>query len=229
MQLNLTFRQSDIEGTQKLWEFPRMLHHVQFISMPRVSYGPRVKARAMHLLNVLLAYAENEWEKVIRLDLGFQWLNADSSKPALRIEAKLRVLHALTQDDPFPEGLTKVQIVEALKRMDDYLEILEDNRIQTQGKEDWRFTLMLWSRDRETNLKEFDKEWERRRPSMSRRVLGEGDWSEKKQLDGLKQGLAITGTFTKDKRLQVEAAVALLRNLLSEAEVIIIPESDSDR
>jgi hypothetical protein len=38
-------------------------------------------------------------------------------------------------------------IKEALQRLKDWLEILEDNRTKTQGCEDWHFTLKLWSKD----------------------------------------------------------------------------------
>ncbi|MBD2168106.1 hypothetical protein H6G04_27350 [Calothrix membranacea FACHB-236] len=52
------------------------------------------------------------------------------------------------------------QIREALNLLKDFLKILEDNRIHTQGSDDWHFSLKLWSRDKEKNLKQFDEVWE---------------------------------------------------------------------
>lgn len=140
--------------------------------MPRVSYGPKVKARSQHLLAALLTYANGDFEAA-QSDLTFTWLDRERSRPRLRVETKLRILQALTKDASFPEGLTRHQLREAIERLQDYLDILEDNRVQTQGKENWRFTLTLWSTDPDTNLQQFDREWERRRPAQSLRVLGE--------------------------------------------------------
>ncbi|MBD2355407.1 hypothetical protein H6G41_12390 [Tolypothrix sp. FACHB-123] len=46
------------------------------------------------------------------------------------------------------------QIREALNLLKDFLKILEYNRIHTQGSDDWHFSLKLWSRDKEKNLKQ---------------------------------------------------------------------------
>ena len=140
--------------------------------MPRISYGPTVKARSHHLLGALLAHANCD-DATEQPGFSFTWLESDKAQPKLRIETKLRFLQPLTQDESYPDGLTKSQISEALRRMEDYLEILEDNRMKTQGKEAWRFTLTLWSKQPQENLKQFEQEWERRRPAQSRRVLGE--------------------------------------------------------
>jgi hypothetical protein len=48
------------------------------------------------------------------------------------------------------------------------LHILEDNRSKTQGKEEWHFTLKLWSKDTQKNLEQFEIEWERLRPEKSK-------------------------------------------------------------
>ncbi|MBN3952082.1 MAG: hypothetical protein HWQ38_38670 [Nostoc sp. NMS7] len=76
----------------------------------------------------------------------------------------------MTQKDKYLGKLTKAQIREALNLLKDFLKILEDNRIQTQGSEDWRFTLKLWSKDREKNLKRFDEAWEKNRPKKSKEL-----------------------------------------------------------
>ncbi|NET49613.1 MAG: hypothetical protein F6K09_13015, partial [Merismopedia sp. SIO2A8] len=52
--------------------------------------------------------------------------------------------------------------------MEDYLEILTDNRVQERGSEKWNFTLRLWSKEKEQNLRLFEQEWEKRRPQKSK-------------------------------------------------------------
>ena len=144
--------------------------------MPKASYGPKVKERIRRLLSALLTYVQDAWENPEFRPLShlkFNWRDWDSDQPKLQIETKLRVLQILINRDADLEKLTKPQIAEAIKRLEDFLDVLEDNRLQTQGKEDWKFTLILWSKDLDRNLERFEQEWERRRPEQSRTVLGE--------------------------------------------------------
>jgi hypothetical protein len=147
--------------------------------MPTVSYGPRVKQRTKRLLEALLAYANHElenclseaaWQK-LHLEIPVKW----QTEKRLVVETKVRILEELTALDPYNGKLDNHEIKEALHRLEDFLEILEDNRTKTQGADDWHFTLTLWHRrhDTEANLRRFDLEWERRRPEKSKQVTGE--------------------------------------------------------
>jgi hypothetical protein len=147
--------------------------------MPTVSYGPRVKQRTKRLLEALLAYANHElenclseaaWQK-LHLEIPVKW----QTEKRLVVETKVRILEELTALDRYNGKLDNDEIKEALHRLEDFLEILEDNRTKTQGADDWHFTLTLWygRHDTEANLRRFDVEWERRRPEKSKQVTGE--------------------------------------------------------
>ncbi|MGI2908823.1 NB-ARC domain-containing protein, partial [Tolypothrix sp. VBCCA 56010] len=137
--------------------------------MPRQTYGPEPKKRVKRLLEALLCFADGEFE-----DGGFKieydWKEEDRANPKLTVETTLVALELLTQKDKYPGKLTKEQIREALNLLKDFLNILEDNRIQIKGVDEWHFTLKLWSRDREKNLKRFDEAWENSRPKKSKEL-----------------------------------------------------------
>ena len=138
--------------------------------MARPNYGPQAKKRAKRLLEALLAYANNELENCDHLQIQVNW----QTENHLVVRTKVRLLEELTVKDPYDGKLNNEQIKEALKRLEDFLEILEDNRTTTRGAENWHFTLKLWHRrqDKAANLKQFDLEWERRRPEKSKQVAG---------------------------------------------------------
>ncbi|MDZ8070872.1 MAG: NB-ARC domain-containing protein, partial [Nostoc sp. DedQUE08] len=135
--------------------------------MPRITYGPQIQKRVKRLLEALLCFADGEFEDA-NFKIEFDWKEADSANPKLTVQTTLVTLELLTQKDKYPGKLTKVQIREALNLLKDFLKILEDNRLQTKGVEEWHFTLKLWSRDRERNLKRFDEAWESSRPEKSK-------------------------------------------------------------
>ena len=133
--------------------------------MARPNYGPQIKQRTKRLLEALLTYANDAWETDIRLPLRTNW----QTERQLVVRTKLRFLVELTAQDTYPSQLTPEQIREVLKRLQDFLGILDDNRPATQGSEDWHFTLKLWHRrqDVAANLVKLDEEWERLRPLKS--------------------------------------------------------------
>ncbi|MEG4393168.1 NACHT C-terminal alpha/beta 1 domain-containing protein [Microcoleus sp. BROC3] len=139
-------------------------------SKKKVTYGPAVKERAKRLLEALLAYVNWELEDVAGISLSHTWQEDKTTKqPKLVIETQLRTLEFLTAKDKHEGKLTTTEIRQALnEHLKDFLEILEDNRSKTQGKEDWHFTLKLWSKDKEKNLEQFEIEWERLRPEKSK-------------------------------------------------------------
>ncbi|MGF1977678.1 MAG: NB-ARC domain-containing protein, partial [Nostoc sp. CmiSLP01] len=137
--------------------------------MPKQTYGPEPKKRVRRLLEALLCFADGEFE-----DGGFKiqydWKDEDSTNLKLTVETTLVALELLTQKDKYPGKLTKAQIREALNLLKDFLKILDDNRIQTKGVDEWHFTLKLWSTDKEKNLKRFDEAWENSRPKKSKEL-----------------------------------------------------------
>ncbi|MBN3894948.1 MAG: hypothetical protein HWQ41_06680 [Nostoc sp. NOS(2021)] len=137
--------------------------------MPRQTYGPEPKKRVKRLLEALLCFADGEFEDG-NFKIEYDWKEEDSAKAKLIVQTTLVTLELLTQKDKYSGKLTKTQIREALNLLKDFLKILEDNRIQTQGSEDWHFTLKLWSKDREKNLKRFDEAWEKNRPKKSKEL-----------------------------------------------------------
>ncbi|MEH2119836.1 NB-ARC domain-containing protein [Nostoc sp.] len=145
--------------------------------MPRTTYGPQIQKRVKRLLEALLCFADGEFEEG-NFKIEFDWKEADSANPKLTVQTTLVVLELLTQKDKYPGKLTKAQIREALNLLKDFLKILEDNRLQTQGSDDWRFTLKLWSKDREKNLKGFDEAWENKRPKKSKKLAANSTQDE---------------------------------------------------
>ncbi|MEQ8974293.1 MAG: AAA-like domain-containing protein [Coleofasciculus sp. C1-SOL-03] len=136
--------------------------------MARPNYGPQAKKRAKRLLEALLAYANDELENTEHLRIKVNW----QSEKQLVVRTKVRFLQELTSLDPYEGKLNSEQIKEALKRLADFVEILEDNRPGKKGLHDWHFTLKLWHKryDKEAIMQRFNLEWERRRPEKSKQV-----------------------------------------------------------
>jgi len=139
--------------------------------MPRPNYSFEAQNRAKCLLEALLMYANDELEDYICPQTRFKWQN----ETQLVYETKLRFLGELTAKASQNRGLNKEQIRESLKRLEDFLEVLEDNRAVTKGAEDWHFTLKLWygQNQKEANLRQFDEEWESRRPKKSKQITNQ--------------------------------------------------------
>ncbi len=60
--------------------------------MPRATYGPQPKKRALRLLEALLCFVNDELEECDRLDIKCNWQKKDSATPKLLVETKLRAL-----------------------------------------------------------------------------------------------------------------------------------------
>ncbi|EKE96501.1 NB-ARC domain-containing protein, partial [Tolypothrix sp. PCC 7601] len=137
--------------------------------MPRTTYGTQPKKRVKRLLEALLCFADGEFGED-KFNIEYHWKEQDSANPKLTMKTTLVTLELLTLKDKDPGKLTKTQIREALNLLKDFVKILEDNRIHTKGVDEWHFSLKLWSRDREENLKQFDKVWESNRPKKSQQL-----------------------------------------------------------
>lgn len=143
--------------------------------MARPSYGPEAKKRSLLLFTTLLDYANDELNcdevalDALRSQIQAHW----QTEQRLVVRTKVRFLEALTKLANTP--LNGEQIKEALRRFEDFLEILDDNRPNKGGSEVWHFTLNLWHKrsDRPANLRQFEQEWEKRRPQKSKQVTGE--------------------------------------------------------
>lgn len=149
---------------------------VQFLDvMPKKTYGSQVKKRVKRLLEALLCFVNGEFEDGSFDIKHNDWIEESSTNPKLIVQTTLVALEWLTEKDQYPGKLTKPQIREALKLLDkdnddSLLKILEDNRATKRGSENWHFTLKLWSKDKEENLKRFDEIWENKRPLKSKAV-----------------------------------------------------------
>ncbi|WP_427161651.1 tetratricopeptide repeat protein [Aliinostoc sp. HNIBRCY26] len=119
-----------------------------------ISYGAVVQKRVKQLLEKFLVYANGELENSQRFKIVLKW----ETENIVIVRTQLRVLSELS-------GLTKEQVREALKRLEDFLEILKDEREHEKGSEDWHFRLKFWhdKRDKDRNLRTFDVEWQRQR------------------------------------------------------------------
>ncbi|BAY20505.1 NB-ARC domain-containing protein [Calothrix sp. NIES-2100] len=151
--------------------------------MPRITYGAEPKKRVKRLLEALLCFATGEFAEG-KFKIEHDWKEEDSANPKLTIKTTLVGLEALTcavrnpTPNPSPQARrgkrevekAKREIREALNLLKNFVKILEDNRIQTQGSDDWHFTLKLWSRDKEKNLKQFDEVWESNKPNKSKEL-----------------------------------------------------------
>ncbi|PSB02435.1 NACHT domain-containing protein [Merismopedia glauca] len=144
--------------------------------MARPSYGSSAKKRAKELFTALVDYANDELEceseeaiERLRHEIQVYW----QDRQRLVVRTKVRFLESLLVLKDV--CLSGEQIKESIKRLADFLEILEDNRPNRSGSEVWHFTLKLWypRSDRLANLRRFDEEWERRRLLKSQQVAPE--------------------------------------------------------
>ncbi|MFM9265229.1 HEAT repeat domain-containing protein [Tychonema sp. BBK16] len=138
-------------------------------SKDKVTYGPIVKERAKRLLEALLDYVNCELEDFGGISLSHKWHDETTEQPKLMIKTELRTLEFLTAKDKHEGKLTTTEIRQALNQhLKDFLEILEDHRLETQGDDEWHFTLTLWSKDKQKNLEQFEIKWESLRPEKSK-------------------------------------------------------------
>lgn len=176
--------------------------------MPKVSYGDVNKNRAKQLLDGLLAYVNCELDEFEGIEITYRW--QEEQPPKLVVETQRRTLEFLTaKDSRYSAQLTDDQIRKTLTTyLRDFLEILEDTRGKTQGKDEWHFTLKLWSKeDRDRNLAEFDQLWEAKRPGKSKpSSLGGIDWRQLCQEQATERQAVSTSSLTYGDRIQHDRA-----------------------
>jgi WD40 repeat protein len=141
--------------------------------MARPNFGPKAHQRARKLFTALLRFANDEIEDADSLcpHLQVHW----QTNQRLVVRTKIRYLEALTDLSDSLDKLEGPHIKAALKRFEDLLGILEDNRAAAQGSDIWHFTLNLWYPrfEIDNNLRRFDQVWEAARPTKSRQVGGD--------------------------------------------------------
>ena len=135
--------------------------------MPRLSTSDRAKVRAIHLLKILLMYANHElddWHGIADR-LIVKWLT-EEGRSRLLVQTTLNTLVELASPS-MESGDTKEQMRHDLHLLKEFLKILDDHRLKTQGSENWHFTLNLWSKSTHRNLEEVEREWTHRKHLQS--------------------------------------------------------------
>ncbi|AUB40911.1 P-loop containing nucleoside triphosphate hydrolase [Nostoc flagelliforme CCNUN1] len=168
------------------------------------------------LLEALLDFANLEKDNLFNIE--YNWNTKDSANPKLIINTNLVALEHLTAKDTYPDKLTKPQIREALDRLEDFLKILEDNRTQTRGVDSWHFTLRLWSKDKEKNLKQFDQAWEASRPEKSKALQANSQKSDESSWQEICGAM-----LEKHKRLTTNELLFADEEMKFELEAIHVP------
>lgn len=155
--------------------------------MPRATTGPKVKARTLQVLESLLRYANHELELASDIPgLHCRW--QDSPQPTLVIQTTLRSLLELNQQ-AFPDHpLKKTHIREALNRLQDFLQVLEDYRVHQRGSEDWHFAVHLASQETAREIAAVATQWEALKASSSASTSLDADAAESLPLSGLCRG-----------------------------------------
>lgn len=152
--------------------------------MARPSYGSEVKNRTKQVLRHLLDFANDQYSsespqwQYLQTQIQTHW----QTDRRLVVRTKIRFLEILTQE--LGSSLLGDQIRESLKRMEDLLGILQDNRPHRSGSEVWHFTLTLWHNrwEQSQNLATFDLVWEEQRLLQSKKILT-GSKSQQLALD----------------------------------------------
>lgn len=129
------------------------------------SYGPDSQAKVQQLLEVLLDGVGGTDGK-----LDARW--DEQAKALLVVETTLEVLRVLLHGKQ--QVLEKVktnqckQIGECLTHyLGKFLGIWQDRRLKKRGSSRWIFSLQLWSRDKDENLRQFRELWRKRQPENS--------------------------------------------------------------
>ena len=135
--------------------------------MPQLSTSEAVKNRIEVLIERLVAYANGELTDCnhLRDKLIVRWTDEESETPKLIVKTELRFLAELVFNQQGKK--VKEHIKHDLHVLQKFLPILEDNRTKTQGSASWHFTLKLWRKSTETNLRVLQREWERCKSNRS--------------------------------------------------------------
>ncbi|MEM6254092.1 MAG: NACHT domain-containing protein [Cyanobacteria bacterium P01_D01_bin.156] len=135
--------------------------------MGRASYGPVAQRRTLEVLKLLLKIANLEVDLPDHVAIDYRWSDKSNRLSSLTIKTTLSDLLKIDQTQAKTTKQTTESLRTALKALRDYLEILTDHRINPRGTTTWYFTLDLWSRCTELNLKQAERLWQQKRSSES--------------------------------------------------------------
>lgn len=132
--------------------------------MPNYAKGPKVKKRAILLLEALLKHQENLFQlerKRSNVQVEVKWFREDIYNFYLFVKTSklLNLVSLIKEYKSEAPDLTKNQIMEVLRQLQN-LSIFEDRREKSQGSSEWKFILKLWYKDIENNLARLDIEWD---------------------------------------------------------------------
>jgi hypothetical protein len=152
--------------------------------MPRATYGPRVKARTKRVLELLLRCANQELDLDEPLAVHCRWQDDTPNAPTLVVQTSLRAIQDIDQHLNPNAPLTKGQIRESLRRLQDFLGWLEDYRVHQRGTEAWHFALHLPAKETKAVLAAADQQWEAlRSPKIAPETSAQGDKNDTESED----------------------------------------------
>lgn len=138
--------------------------------MPRSSYGPTQQARVLRILESILRFVNYETDISNKINIKYSWQLEDSNRPQLIISTNINSLKYLCDNQDKQKQIDRNEVREALHYLKDFLGILQDNRVNKQGAQDWHFTLKLWSRKTDENIKKAIELWEQQKTSINKSI-----------------------------------------------------------
>ena len=136
--------------------------------MPRISYGPVLQVRVLRILECILKFANDEFEVTQNIKIQYSWQEEKDQEHKLTIKTTINSLKHLYDNYSCRNSLAKADIRDALHCLKDFMKILEDHRVNKQGSQEWHFTLNLWSKNTNENLKEANFHWENQKKSKNK-------------------------------------------------------------
>jgi hypothetical protein len=147
--------------------------------MSRISTSTKVKERASALIKKLIKATNPSLpeHEMLSKDLKCEWQDSGTSEHKLMIRTKLKFLvslirsesETLLDSDPI---LAKEQVREVLRVLGSRINILEDDRVRTQGSNLWEFKLVLWDTSVDKNLDALEKAWTEYKLTRKRQPVG---------------------------------------------------------
>ncbi|MGR3279383.1 GNAT family N-acetyltransferase [Acaryochloris marina NIES-2412] len=147
--------------------------------MPRISYGPVLQTRVLRILECILRFANDELEVTQNAKIQYGWQEEGFQDHKLVVKTTINSLKYLYDHYDSCNPLEKTDIRDALHCLKDFVGILEDNRVNKQGSQDWHFTLQLRSKNVDENLKIVNNIWIERKNTKNKKNNSSMDESTK--------------------------------------------------
>jgi tetratricopeptide (TPR) repeat protein len=148
--------------------------------MLRISTSDPVKARIKGWLPKLLTYANIKPTDIDYIDydrfydkVSIRSTTTDNNLPALLVRTKLEDLANLVFPNQLEKNLPalKEQLRHDLSVLEQFLKILEDHRVKKQGAAYWHFTLKLWHKSVDENMRAFEQAWNQKKTAATKAPL----------------------------------------------------------